>query len=80
MIVCAGRGGASKRRSESQLERDAAGGRRKARPGGMDEHRAAAAGDARPRVVVELDDEIVERVGARQPVGRAAGGTLTGRL
>ena len=43
----------------------------------MDEHRAAAAGDARPGVVVDLDDEIVELVGAPQPVaglaGRAAG-------
>ncbi len=46
----------------------------------MDEHRAAAAGDARARIVVELDHEIVERVGARQPVGRAAGLSLTGRL
>ena len=59
------------------FERDAARGRREARPRHMDEHRAAAAGDARPGVVVELDDEVVEMVGAPQPVAgmaRAAAG------
>src|ERR1700742_5242204 len=39
----------------------------------MDEHRAAAAGDSRARVVVDLDDEVVESVGAGEAVGRAPG-------
>src|SRR5665213_385922 len=34
----------------------------------MQEHRAAAAGDSRRNVVVDLDDEIVEMIGARQAV------------
>ena len=34
----------------------------------MQEHGAAAAGDARARVVIDLDDEIVEMILARQPV------------
>ena len=34
----------------------------------MQEHRAAAAGDARRGVVIDLDDEIVEMIIARQPV------------
>ena len=42
----------------------------------MDEHRAAASLHARPRVVVELDDEIVEVVGAREAVGIAVGRKL----
>ena len=37
----------------------------------MHEHGAAAAGDARPRVVVELDDVVVEMIGAREPVAFA---------
>jgi hypothetical protein len=53
-----------------KLQGDAAGGRRKARAGGVDEHGAAAAGDPRPGIVVELDDEIVERVGTGKPVRR----------
>ena len=40
----------------------------KARPCDMDEHGAAAAGDARPRVVVDLDNQIVETVVAPEPV------------
>ena len=34
----------------------------------MDEDRAAAPGNARPGVVVELDYDVVETVGAAQPV------------
>src|SRR3954447_19666273 len=34
----------------------------------MQKHRAAAAGDARLGVVIDLDDEIVEMIVARQPV------------
>ena len=38
----------------------------------MQKHRAAAAGDARPGVVVDLDDEIVEMIVAAQPVAGLA--------
>src|SRR5450759_6029241 len=38
----------------------------------MDEHRAAAPGHARPRVVVDLHNEVIERVGAREAIGFAA--------
>src|SRR5690349_2459677 len=34
----------------------------------MDKHRASAPGDARARIMVDLDDEIVEVVPARKPV------------
>ena len=34
----------------------------------MQEHRAAAAGDARPRVVIDFDNEIVEMILAREAV------------
>ena len=59
------------------LQRHASGGRREARPGDMHEHGAAAAGDTRPGVVVELDDEVVETIGALQPV---AGGPAFSRI
>src|SRR6185437_10808929 len=48
--------------------RYAARGRRKIRPRQMQKHRAAAACNARRKVVVDLDDEIIEMIGARQPV------------
>ena len=35
----------------------------------VDEHRAAAASDARPRIVVNLDDKIIKIIRARQPIG-----------
>ena len=38
----------------------------------MQEHGAAAAGDARARVVVDLDDEVVEMILAGQPVAGLA--------
>src|SRR5438270_10398065 len=47
---------------------DAACGWTKIVAGQVQEHRAAAAGDAGPRVVVDLDDEIIEMVGALEPV------------
>ena len=43
------------------------------RPCDMHENSAAAAGDARPGVVVQLDDEVVEMVGALEPVARIIG-------
>ena len=46
------------------VQRDAAGGRLKARTRDVDEHRAAAAGTARTRSVVALDNQIVEWGGA----------------
>ncbi len=52
---------------------DAAGGRGEARPRHMNEHGAAAAGDPGPRVVVDLDDEVVERIAAGQAVAGGAG-------
>jgi len=54
-----------------QSKRDTAGGRREAFACGMDEDRATAPGDARPGIVVDLDNEVVERVGAGEPVGAA---------
>jgi len=47
---------------------DAACGWTKIVAGQVQEHRAAAAGDTWPRVVVDLDDEIIEMVGALEPV------------
>ncbi len=52
---------------------DAAGRRGEARPGHMNEHGAAAAGDPGPRVVVDFDDEVVERIAAGQAVAGGAG-------
>ena len=37
-------------------------------PGDMDEHRAAAAGDAGPGIVVDFDDQVVEPSCRQQPV------------
>jgi len=45
----------------------------KARAGNVDEHGAATAGDARPRVVVELDDQIVKLVQALETVAGSVG-------
>jgi hypothetical protein len=49
-------------------------------PGNVNEHRAAAAGDSGPRIVVDLDNQIVETVGAAEPVawfsGRAPEGPV----
>ena len=47
---------------------DAAGGRCKAGPGDMDEDGAAAAGDARSAIVVDLDDHVVEGVAAAKAI------------
>ena len=49
-------------------QRDTARGRRKSVPGDMDEHGAAAPGHARPRVVVDFDDQIVEAVVPAKPI------------
>ena len=54
------------------LQGDASGGWCKSEPRHVHEHRAASAGDARARVVIDLDNEIVEPVVAPQPVGRAS--------
>ena len=51
-----------------QPERDTAGSRCEARPGDVDEHGAAAAINARPCVVIELKEHVVEPVVAPQPV------------
>jgi len=51
-----------------RLEGDASRRRSKSRPGKVDEYGAAAAGDTRPRVVVDLHDEIIEMVLPPQPV------------
>lgn len=47
---------------------DAAGRRGKALPGDMDKHGAAPAGHARPSIMVDFDNQIVEAVVAAQPV------------
>ena len=43
-------------------------------PRGMDEHRAAASGDTRPRIVINLDDEVIKIVHACQPISACACG------
>src|ERR1700688_656242 len=57
-------------------ERDAARGGAKSGAGQMQEDRAAAAGNARARVVIELDEEVVEMVVAPQPVACRVGAEL----
>lgn len=52
---------------------DAARGRREPVAGDMDEDRAAAAGNAGPRIVVDLDNEVVEPVDALEPIARFTG-------
>lgn len=52
-------------------DRDAALGRRVARPGDMQEDRAAAPGAARPVVPADLHDEIVQAVVAQHAFGRS---------
>jgi hypothetical protein len=51
-----------------RLESDAASGRPEARSCHVEEYGAAAVRDSRPRVVVELDDDVVEAVVAPQPI------------
>ena len=57
----------------AKFKGNATGGRGKALPGCVDEDRAAASGNARTRVVVDLDNEIVEIILARKPVGGNVG-------
>jgi hypothetical protein len=49
-------------------ERNTAGGGLEARPSDMQEHRTAAPSNARPRVVIDLDDEVIEAVCAHEPI------------
>ena len=79
-ILVSGPSRDSSRRNVRELKRDAA--RRSAQipSRGVNEHRAAASGDARPGVVVDLDDEIVEIVASRKPVACSVRGKLDGRL
>jgi len=56
-----------------EFERDAAGGRSKAFSCGVDEDRTAASGNAWARIVINLDDEIVEIVAPSQSIGRRFG-------
>lgn len=55
-------------------ERDAARGWREAASRDMNEDSAAASGYARPGVVIELDDKVVEMIVAPEPVARLSGG------
>ena len=52
-----------------EFKGDASCGRSESLPCCVDEDRAAAAGDARPRIVVNLDDKIIKIIRARQPIG-----------
>src|SRR5437588_9056182 len=52
---------------------DASFGRGEPRPGHMDEHRAAAPGHARPGVVINFDNKIIELIIAPEPVAGASG-------
>ena len=58
-----------------RLQGDASRRRSKSRPGEMDEHGAAAAGDARPRIVVDLHHEVIEMILSPQPIARRSFGT-----
>jgi len=58
-----------------RLQGDASRRRPKSRPGEMDEHGAAAAGDARPCVVVNLHHEVIEMILPPQPIARRSIGT-----
>ncbi len=49
-------------------QRNAACRRGEGRPGDVDEDGAAASGHPRPRVVVDLDDQVIEAVVAAEPV------------
>jgi len=49
-------------------QRDAASGRRQGWPPDVDEHGAAATGDAGPRVVIDLNKDVVEVIVAPKPV------------
>ncbi len=64
----------------ARLERDAACGRREARPCHMDKDRAAKSGNPRAGVVVDLDDDVVEPVGAPKPVAWFIGQPLKGMI
>ncbi len=59
---------------------DAPGRRRKALTREMDEYRAAAPGNARARIVVDLDDEVVEVILAPEPVARLVGPAAEGAV
>ena len=52
-----------------EFKGDASCGRSESLPRCVDEDRAAAAGDAWPRIVVNLDDKIIKIICARQPIG-----------
>jgi hypothetical protein len=56
------------------FECDATGCRLKSGSSNVDENRTAATGDARARVVVKFDNEIVKTIVAPQPVRLAVGG------
>ena len=49
-------------------KRDTARSRGKTRPRDMNEYSAAVAGNARPGVMVDFDDQIIESIGALEPV------------
>jgi len=57
-----------------EFERDTSGSRSKALPGRVDEHCATAPGDARPHIVVNLNDEVIKIVLARQPISACVRG------
>jgi len=50
------------------IKGDAAGRRRQSRAGNMDKHGAAAASHARPGVVIDFDEDVVESIIAPKPV------------
>ena len=60
------------------LQSDAASSGAESRACNVDENSAAAAGDARPSIVVDFDDEIVEAVVAAQAVAWFSGRPLVG--
>jgi len=51
-----------------EFKRNASGSRSKALPRRMDEHRATASSYARPRIMINLNDEVIKIVLARQPI------------
>jgi hypothetical protein len=64
----------------ARLKRDASSRRRKARPRHMDEDRAAAPGNSRAGVVIDLDDDVVQAILPPKPVAWFTGRSPKGAI
>jgi hypothetical protein len=63
-----------------QFERDAPGSRTESRSGDVDEDSAAPSGDARPGVVIKLDDQVVEPIVSPKAISRLVWTPLDGMI